>query len=98
MHLWHSNKLLTIYQPNARAVPWNTKPEVLKYGPSLRGPCLKNEGLAFHGKARAVQLINSLLYGRNENIPSIHPDFPENPFYKFRRKKFSENFENFGQR
>ena len=37
---------------------------------------MKNESLAVHGKARAVQLIiNSLLYGRNENIPSIHPEF-----------------------
>ena len=27
--------IITIYWPDARAVPWNTKPKVLKYGPSL---------------------------------------------------------------
>ena len=37
----------------------NTEPEVLKYGPSLRGPCVKNEGLVFHGTARAIRLMNS---------------------------------------
>ena len=26
-----------------------TKSEILKYGPSLRDPCVKNEGLVFHG-------------------------------------------------
>ena len=34
----------------------NTKPEILKYGPSLRGPCVKSEGLVFHGTARAIRL------------------------------------------
>ena len=30
---------LTIYHLGASAVPGNTKPEVIKHGQSLRGPC-----------------------------------------------------------
>ena len=38
----------------------------------LASPCWKNEGLVFHGTARAIRLINSLLDGKRENIPNIH--------------------------
>ena len=31
-----------------------------------RGPCIKNEGLVFHGTAQAIQLINSLFYGKTK--------------------------------
>ena len=55
---------------------------ILKYGPSLRGPCVKNEGLVFHGTARAMRLINSLLHGKGENVPNIHREFADN-FPKF---------------
>ena len=65
----------------------NTKPEVLKYGPSLRVPCVKCEGLVFHGTARAIRLINSLFYGKNENIPNIHRQFADNSPKKY----FSRN-------
>ena len=79
-----------------RAVPWNTKAEVLKYGPSLRGPCVKNEGLVFHGTARAIQLINSLLYGKNENIRTVTDNLPtilkKNIFHEIRPKSFSQGF------
>ena len=51
--------------------------EVLKYGPSLRGPCVKIEGLVFHGTKRAIWLINSLLNGKNRNIPNIHREFAD---------------------
>ena len=47
-------------------------------GPSLRGPSVKDEGWVFHGTARAIRLINSLLFGENENIPNIHREFPDN--------------------
>ena len=57
---------------------WNTKPEVLKYGPILRGPCVKNEDLVFHGTARAIRLINSLFNGENESTPKIHREFSDN--------------------
>ena len=33
---------------------------------------VKNERLVFHDTARAIRLINSLFYGKNENIPKIH--------------------------
>ena len=43
---------------------------------SLRGPCVKtpgkNRGFSISRTARAVWLINSLLDGKNENIPNIH--------------------------
>ena len=59
----------------------NTKPEVLKYVQSLQGPRVKSEGLVFHGTARAIRLINSLLDGKNENIPNIHRQFSEKIFF-----------------
>ena len=76
-----------------------------KYGPSLRGPCVKNEGLVFHGMAPAIRLINSLLYGKKKYIPNIHQEFadkfPKNYFSQIKTKiifprfslifKFSEN-------
>ena len=49
--------------------------------------CVKNEGLVFHGTARAVQLINSLLDGKNESIPNIHRELADN----FPKNKFSRN-------
>ena len=71
-------------------------PEVLKYGRSLRGPCVKNEGSVFHGTARAIRLINSLLDGKNKNIPNIHRQFADNSkkniFHKIRPKSFSQGF------
>ena len=39
---------------------------------------MKNEDLVFHGTARAIRLINSLLDGKNENIPKIYREFAEN--------------------
>ena len=57
----------------------------------MRGPCVKNEGLVFHGTARAIRLINSLLHGKNENIPK----FTENLRKFFREispKSFSQAF------
>ena len=65
----------------------NTKAEFLKYGPSLRGPCVKTEGLVFHGTVRAIWLINSLLYDQNKNIPNIHRQFADN----FSKNYFSRN-------
>ena len=40
-------------------------------------PCLKAEGLVLCGKARAVRLINSLLFGKNENSPKIQVEFAD---------------------
>ena len=41
--------------------------------------CVKNEGLVFHGTARAIRPINSLLYEKNsENILKIHGEFGDN--------------------
>ena len=37
----------------------------------------KNEGLVFHCTERAIRLINSLLHGKNENVPNIHREFAE---------------------
>ena len=48
------------------------------FGPSLRDPCVKNEGLVvFHDTARAIRLINSLLHSKNENIPIMNRQFSE---------------------
>ena len=47
---------------------------------------MKNEGLVFHSTVRAIQLINSLLDGKNENIPNIHQQFADNS-----PKSFSQN-------
>ena len=58
------------------AVLWNTKPEVLKYGPSLRGPCVKNEGLVFHGMARAIRLINSYYMAKTKIFRTFTDNFP----------------------
>ena len=70
-----------------------TKPEILKYGPSLRGPSVKNEGLVFHGTARAIRLINSLFYGKNENIPKIcRQFFRKIIFHEISPKSFSQGF------
>ena len=55
----------------------STKPEVLKYGPSLPGPCVKSKDLVFQGTARAIRLINSLFNGKNETIPKIHREFSD---------------------
>ena len=68
-------KKLTIYKPDVRAIPLNTKIEVLKYGPSLRGPCVKSDGLVFHGTEREIRLINSLFSGKNENIQYCSPNY-----------------------
>ena len=38
----------------------------------------KNERLVFHGTARAIRLINSSLYGKNENILNIHRQSADN--------------------
>ena len=74
----------------------SAKPEVLKYGPSLRGPCVKNEGVVFHGTARAIQLINNLFYGKSENIPNIYRQFsynsPKKIFHEISPKSFSRGF------
>ena len=72
------------------------KPEVLKYGPSLRDPCVKNESLVFHGTARSIWLINSLLYGENENIRKFTENFPtifqKITFHEISPKSFSQGF------
>ena len=57
----------------------------------------KNEGLVFHGTARAVWLINSLLYVKNENIPKkLHREFSNNflkyYFQEISPKTFSQGF------
>ena len=51
-------------------------------------PCVKIEGLVFHGMARAIRLINSLLHGKNENVLNIHREFADN----FRKIIFHENY------
>ena len=72
-----------------RAVPWNTKPEVLK----KLGPCVKSEGLVFHGTARAIRLINSLLHGKNEIFRTFTDNSPKKIFFhKIRPKSFSQGF------
>ena len=62
----------------------------------MRGPCVRNDGLVFHGTARAIRLINSLLDGKNENIPNIHRQFADNSqkniFHEIRPKLFSQGF------
>ena len=59
-------------------------PKFVKYGPSLRDPCVKDECFVFHGTAKAISLINSLLYGEKENIPEDSPrirrQLPKNYF------------------
>ena len=71
-------------------------PKVLRYGPSLRSPCVKNEGLVFHGTTRAIRLINSLLFGKNENIPNIDRQFTDNSqkniFTKLVQNHFPKDF------
>ena len=51
-------------------------------GFEVRGPCVKNEGLVFHGTACAIRLINSLLYGikrkYTKHSPRICCQFSEN--------------------
>ena len=63
----------------ARAVPWNTEPEVLKYGQSLRGPCVKNEGLVFHGMARAIPFY---YIAKTKIFHTIHREFADNLIFK----------------
>ena len=48
----------------------------------------KNEGFVFHGTARVIRLINSLLYDKNENIPDFHREFADN----FPKKYFKISF------
>ena len=62
------------------------KPEILKYGPSLRDPCIKNEGLVFHSTAQAIRLINSLLMAKTK----MHRTFTENFPTIFRKIIFHE--------
>ena len=73
------------YGPHIRLINSNTKPEVLKYGPSLRGPCVKNEGLVFHGTAQSIRLINSLLHDKKrkctEHSLRICRQFSEKLFF-----------------
>ena len=68
------------------------KTKFLKYGPSLRGPCVKNEGLVFHGTARAIRLINSLLNGKNESSRTFTENLPtikKKTFHEINPKSFS---------
>ena len=71
------------------------QPEVLKYGPSLRGPYVKNEDLVFHGTALAIRLINSLLYDNKifrtftNNLPTI---LGKNIFHEIKPKSFPQGF------
>ena len=51
----------------------------------------KSEGLVFHGTARAIRLINSLLYRKNENIPNIHRQFVDNSPKKIFFTKLDQN-------
>ena len=67
-----------------------TKLEVLRYGPSLRGPCVKSEGLVFHGTARAIRLINSLLSGKNKIFQTFTENFPK-IFQRLSFKKLVQN-------
>ena len=72
------------------------EPEVLKYGPSLRGPFVETEGLVFHGTARAIRLKNRLLNDNNEKIPRTQPEladnFPKNYFSRIFSKIILPNF------
>ena len=43
----------------------------------------KKEALVFHSTARAIRSINSLLQGKNENIPNIHREFANNFFKNY---------------
>ena len=55
-----------------------TKPEVFESRTELVRSVGKNDGLVFHGTARAIRLINSLSYGTNDNVPNIHREFADN--------------------
>ena len=61
------------------------KPEVLKYGTNLRGPCVKNEGIVFQCTARAIRLINSLFCDKKrkctDHSPRICRQFSEKLFF-----------------
>ena len=46
-----------------------------------------NEGLVFHGRPRAIQLISSLLDGKTKHIPNIYRQFADN----FPKNYFSRN-------
>ena len=48
-----------------------------------RSVCKKKEALVFHSTARAIRSINSLLHGKNENIPNIHRAFANNFFKNY---------------
>ena len=54
----------------------------------------ENEGLVFHGTARAIRLINSLLDGKYENIPNIHRELSAN-FREFSRNESKISFPKF---
>ena len=43
----------------------------------------KKEALVFHSTALAIRSINSLLHGKNENIPNIHREFSNNFFKNY---------------
>ena len=45
---------------------------------STERACVKTEGSVFHGTARAIRLINSLLNGEKENILKLHREFGDN--------------------
>ena len=74
-----------------------------KFGSTDRA-CVKTEGLVFHGTGRAIWLIDSFLYGKNENILKIHREFvdyfPKNfsqNMSKIIFSRFSGDFHNFRQ-
>ena len=52
----------------------------------MRGPYLVLHGihcLVFHGTARAIRLMNSLLDGKKENTPNIHRQYADNSSIKY---------------
>ena len=71
-------------------VKYYFKPVVLKYRPSLQGPCVKNKNSVFYSMAWAIRLINNLLYCKCQNILNNYREFAT-AFWKLIFHKLVQN-------
>ena len=62
----------------------------------MRGLCIKNGGLVFHGTAQAIWLIDSLLYDRKKTFQTFTDDLltilPKNVSHEIRPTSVSQGF------
>ena len=73
--VWSAEPLRRRVPIHCYTVKYYFKPVVLKYRPSLRGPCVKKKNSAFYSMAWAIRLINNLWYRKCQNILNIYREF-----------------------